>query len=144
MLKRRVFSSDQEDDHDEGLINLTPLIDVVFVVLIVFILIAPMVEMERVNLAEAPRDKKDEPIPIQSAKIVITVKEDNSIWLNKEKVSISDLAARLKKLKAQYPKENPRLFHDRKAHFGTYQTVKNAVESCDFAELDVVLNPAQK
>ena len=40
-------------DDEEPLINLTPLIDVVFVVLIMFIVIAPMLEVERVELASA-------------------------------------------------------------------------------------------
>jgi biopolymer transport protein ExbD len=51
MRKKRVSSLFSNAESDEPLINLTPLIDVVFVVLIIFILIAPMLEIDRVKLA---------------------------------------------------------------------------------------------
>ena len=50
MRQKRHFSY-QEISSEENLVNLTPLIDVVFVVLILFILIAPMVEADRVQLS---------------------------------------------------------------------------------------------
>ena len=40
-------------DIEEPQINLTPLIDVVFVILIMFILIAPILELDRIDLADA-------------------------------------------------------------------------------------------
>ena len=46
--KRRIFNSVT----DESIVNLTPLIDVVFVVLIMFIVVAPLLEMEQVELAD--------------------------------------------------------------------------------------------
>lgn len=38
---------------EEPAVNLTPLIDVVFVILIGFIIIAPLLEIDRIDLAEA-------------------------------------------------------------------------------------------
>ncbi len=49
MRKSRRLSSLSHSE--EASINLTPLIDVVFVVLIIFILIAPMLELDRIQLA---------------------------------------------------------------------------------------------
>ena len=39
--------------HEEPEVNLTPLIDIVFVILIVFIVIAPLLQIEQVQLADA-------------------------------------------------------------------------------------------
>lgn len=128
---------------EEPTINLTALIDVVFVVLIMFILIAPLLELDRVELADAPKVSHENNMSVQeTSQISIHVQNDNSIWLNKHKVALNDLPAKLKKAKQLYPKARPQLFHDKKAHFGTYQGVKNALEEAGFKEVDIVLKPA--
>lgn len=124
-----------------GNIELTPLIDVVFVVLIMFILIAPILEVDNVKLARAPAREQTESTNMSS--LTIHVHENDTIWINKKLVTPESLFPVLKALKSKNPKLTPQLFHDRKAHFGTYQIVKNAVEEAGFNELDVVLEPAK-
>ncbi len=127
---------------EETHINMTPLIDVVFVVLIMFIIIAPMLELDRVQLASsAQRDTKEMAVVQENSPVAIHVHEDNSIWLNNRIVSEKELIQLLKEAKRLYPQKIPQLFHDKKAQFGTYQTVKNAVETAGFEQLDVILQP---
>ena len=130
-----------EGSIEEGRIELTPLIDVVFVVLIMFILIAPILEVDNVKLARGPQREQTETTNMST--LTIHVHENDSIWINKKVVSPENLYPVLKALKSKNPKLTPQLFHDRKAHFGTYQMVKNAVEEAGFNELDVVLEPAK-
>lgn len=140
MRKKR--SSTLFDDLEHGVINLTPLIDVVFVVLIMFILIAPMLELDRVQLAGAPaRDDKDRLAVKENSNIAIHVREDNTILINKKPISSEKLREALLSLHAAHPKYIPQLYQDKRAQFGTYQTVKNAVEGAGFEELDVILQP---
>jgi biopolymer transport protein ExbD len=130
-----------ESGIEVGSIELTPLIDVVFVVLIMFILIAPILEVDNVKLARAPAREQNEATNMSS--LTIHVHENDTIWINKKLVTPESLSPVLKALKSKNPKLTPQLFHDRKAHFGTYQMVKNAVEEAGFDELDVVLEPAK-
>ncbi len=128
---------------EEPAVNLTPLIDVVFVILIMFIVVAPLLELDRVELADAGMPSADMPQSVQeSSPIAIHVRQDNSVWLNGQPVQLSQLPERLKQIKGRYPTVRPQLFHDRKAHFGTYQAVKNAAEAAGFQQMDVILNPA--
>lgn len=128
---------------EEPQINLTALIDVVFVILIMFILIAPLLELDRVELAEAPKATSDPTISVQeSSPLSLHVRSDNSIWINKEPIKIDFLVDKLKKAKVLFPKVRPQLFHDRKAEFGTYQKVKNALEQAGYLEVDIVLKPS--
>ena len=128
---------------EEPTINLTALIDVVFVVLIMFILIAPLLELDRVELADAPKVSHENNMSVQeTSKISLHVQNDNSIWLNKHRVSLTELTSKLKKAKQLFPSARPQLFHDKKAHFGTYQGVKNALEEAGYKEVDIVLKPA--
>lgn len=125
-------------NEEEPLINLTPLIDVVFVVLIMFIVIAPLLEVERVELAaagEAAVEVKE------SSPLTIHVTRGNEILLNKEPISLAELSSRLRSEHDRSPNITPQLFHDKMAHFGTYQEVKNAAELAGYSQLDLVLDP---
>ncbi len=138
----RKRSSSLKSDFEETHINLTPLIDVVFVVLIIFIIIAPMLELDRIQLASAAVKESKESAPLQeSSPVTIRVQENNSIQFNNRIVNEKELLQLLKEAKRAHPNKIPQLFHDKKAHFGTYQTVKNAVETAGFEQLDIILQP---
>lgn len=141
-MRRNRLSAVKNDISEENHINLTPLIDVVFVVLIMFIVIAPMLELDRVQLASsASRDIKQMASPQERCPVTIHVHENNSIWLNSEIVSEKELIQLLREAKKNHPNKIPQLFHDKKAQFGTYQIVKNAVETAGFEQIDIILQP---
>ncbi len=138
-MRKRSRSLPESDSLDEPLINLTPLIDVVFVVLIAFMLIAPVLDIDSVDLADSgPSSKKE---TLQESLISIAVHADGSIWLRGKKIALSDLEKQLKQEKARHPKAIPQLAQDSKAQFGAYQSVKNALEAAGFEQMDVILKP---
>jgi biopolymer transport protein ExbD len=124
----------------EAEMNLTPLIDVVFVVLIIFIIIAPMLELDRVELASAPPAKQGSAAP-ESSSIMIHVKQDNTIWYGGRMVNCQQLTQLLKEARKTSGSRVPQLFQDKRAAFGTYQTVKNAIEVAGYEQMDVILKP---
>lgn len=137
------FSKNRNRSIVEPVINLTPLIDVVFVILIMFIVIAPLLELDKVELAEGPSSVGASTIAAQeTSPISIHVKSDDSIWFNNQRVTASELPELLREAKARYPNATPQLFHDRYARFGTYQSVKNAAEAAGFQNLEIILKPA--
>lgn len=141
-MRRGRLSHAQEESSEEQHINLTPLIDVVFVLLIMFIVVAPLLELDRIQLASSQGKAMKEASCVQEGSpISIQVREDDTIYFNKKRVSSIELIAMLKQAKRSYPKHIPQLFHDKKAHFGTYQTVKNAIEIAGFEQLDIILEP---
>lgn len=126
----------------EAEVNLTPLIDVCFVILIMFIVAAPLLEMEQVELAGGPPMTQQNVMAIQQASsIAIHVFKDDTVAVNKQNIPLNRLQEALILAKKQNPSAKPQLFHDKKATFGTYQAVKNAVEAAGFSEMDVVLKP---
>lgn len=128
---------------EEPSVNLTPLIDVVFVILIMFILIAPLFEIENIELANASAvDKEAGALNKDAGPIAIQVFRDDTIQFNKVPVGIDRLYDLLLLAKRQYPSAAPQLFHDRRASFGVYQSIKNALEAAGFEEVDLVLQPA--
>ncbi|OGN65313.1 MAG: hypothetical protein A3E80_03835 [Chlamydiae bacterium RIFCSPHIGHO2_12_FULL_49_9] len=139
-MQRKFKQPPESDSSEETLINLTPLIDVVFVVLITFMLIAPILEIDSVDLASGSAStKKETP---ETSQITISVHADNSIWHRGQKVTVVQLEAQLREEKKRHPRAIPQLIHDKKAQFGTYQTVKNALENAGFDHMDVILKPS--
>ncbi len=129
----------QSDPADESLVNLTPLIDVVFVVLIAFILIAPLLEVEHIELAQTTLSAKKD-ISKKSG-LTIYVAEDNSIRVNNRKVTMKELPVFLREQKEAFTGLTPQVFHDNRASFGTYQKIKDALERAGFMQMDLILKP---
>lgn len=142
-MTRSRISFTSHSPFEEPTVNLTPLIDVVFVILIMFIVIAPLMELDHVELAEGPS------VPLQGSQSVqeqspisIHVYSDNTIKFNNQSATLSQLPELLNQAKLRYPTVTPQIFHDRRAHFGTYQAVKNSVEEAGFQQMDIILKPA--
>ncbi len=56
-MKRRVLFRENSDEAE--LINLTPLLDVLFLILVFFILIAPLLDFDRLQLAASSDNKQE-------------------------------------------------------------------------------------
>lgn len=142
MAKTRI-SFNREASFEEPMINLTPLIDVVFVILIMFIVIAPLLELDRIELAEASAAPGSSNVSVQeNSPVTIYVQENNTIWFEGREVALNDLSSLLKESKVRYPEIRPQIFHDKKAYFGTYQGVKNAAEEAGYSHIDIILKPS--
>lgn len=137
MLKRRAPEPTETPE-----INLTALIDVVFVILIMFILIAPMLDIDRIELAASGGHKEEKSVVDNNPPIVLHVYGDNRVFFNKKQVPLRELPAILVQAHHEHPKVRPVVYHDKDATFGTYQTVKNAVENAGFSEMDLILKPS--
>src|SRR5262245_5925871 len=87
----------------EAEINLTPLIDVCFVILIMFIVVAPMLEMERVELAVGPALNEQTTVAVQEkSPLIVHVYADNTIAVNKQTVEPSQLNTVFLHVKQKY------------------------------------------
>lgn len=80
-------------------INMTPLIDVLLVLLIIFMVITPLTPKGLETLVPQPPPKdKPPPPPEQDRTVVIIINKDKSIMLNMEPVEESRLGARLEEV----------------------------------------------
>lgn len=138
---RRITNRALKLNHvEEPQVNLTPLIDVVFVILIMFILVAPILELDKVELADGGSNQDS--IAVQEhSPIAIYVHGDNRITFNERFVIAEQLPDLLRQAKQRYPNAKLQLFHDRRGQFGVYQSIKNAAETAGFNQIDIVLRP---
>ena len=94
MIKRR------NKERDESTIDITPMLDIVFIMLIFFIVTTSFVketgvEVNRPNASTAVADEK--------GNILIAISENNEIWIDKRMIDIRAVRANVERLKAENP-----------------------------------------
>ena len=117
-------------------INVTPLVDVVLVLLIIFMLITPMLPMERpVDLptTENPPTRPDEP-----GKISLTIEKDGFIWLDREKMSAEALAQRLHEIAGTRADSAVVINGDGRLTFGDVKRVMLVVKDAGFMNVGLI------
>jgi biopolymer transport protein ExbD/biopolymer transport protein TolR len=81
--------------------NVTPLVDVVLVLLIIFMVITPMM-VKQFWLHVPKPDKKAAVEPLEpdpnDVPIVLTVRQDASIWINRDRVALAELPTKLQRI----------------------------------------------
>ena len=90
----------QFDDEDESEVNLTPMLDVVFIMLIFFIVTASFVkeagiDVNRPSAATAERKEK--------GNILVAISENNQIWIDRRQVDPRALRANIERMHAENP-----------------------------------------
>ena len=76
-------------------INVTPFVDVMLVLLIIFMVTAPMMlQGIDVNLPKA----ESKPIEVKEEELILTITEGNKIFINKKLINFKDLGGTLKPL----------------------------------------------
>jgi biopolymer transport protein TolR len=83
-------------------INVTPMIDVLLVLIIIFLVITPSTPVGLKTQVPQPAPADGQPAP-PSHDIVITVRSDDTLRLNQEPVDLSDLHDRLVRLFGSQP-----------------------------------------
>jgi len=96
---RRSFSASQQVEA-EGEIDITPMLDVVFIMLIFFIVTASFVKESGIEV-NRPDASTAQAKP--RANILIAINESNEIWINKRRVDESQVRANIERLHAENP-----------------------------------------
>ena len=79
-------------------INMTPMIDILLVLLIIFMVITPLTPHGLEALAPEPPDKKNQPPPDQDRTVVIVIDKDKSMHINNEDTDMDKLGPRLEQI----------------------------------------------
>lgn len=121
-------------------INVTSLVDVTLVLLIVFMITAPLIRSGmQVQLPQAAAREID---PGQA--IVLTVTREGQLYWDKEKISIQVLRDRLEKRKVSGRLKPVLLQGDKDVAYGRIIEVMDVLKSLQIEKLGLVLKPRQR
>lgn len=121
-------------------INVTPLVDVMLVLLIIFMVTAPMLSMGiDVNLPRV----KTKSIDIAEEKLVLTINENKEIFLNKTGVALSDLKAKLTAIYAGRVDREIFLRADKSVSYGFVVEVMSEIRKAGIDKLGMITEPPE-
>ena len=119
-------------------INVTPLVDVILVLLIVFMITAPMLQMGiDVNL---PRVKAKS-IDVAEEKLVLTITPSREIFINKNKIPMGDLRTKLQSIFSSRIDKEIFMRADKTIPYGFVVEVMSEVRKAGIDRLGMITEP---
>jgi biopolymer transport protein TolR len=120
-------------------INITPLVDVVLVLLIIFMVTAPVLQSGiEVNVPKTRTVKE-----ISEERLVITINKDQRVFLGNETININQIAATLHQ-KIRDPRSQFIFIRaDEDVPFGAFATVMDAVKQAGITNISIVTQPLE-
>lgn len=134
--------ADYEDRQDLiSDINVTPLVDVMLVLLIIFMVTAPMMTHGiKVDLPETELKS----IKTQEDPLVLTITKKKEIFIENYKVGLDDLKEKLRKIFANRTAGEILLQADRNVSYGYVMTVMSQVKEAGITKVGMVTEPLRK
>ena len=116
-MARRSRVNVQEEDTE---LNMTPMLDVVFILLIFFIVTSVFVKTPGIdpNKPEATTEQSQDPT------ILIAVNEINEVWIDKRPYDVSEIRPVVQGMKDENPKAEAAIIGDRNAEAGVVMEIQ--------------------
>jgi biopolymer transport protein ExbD len=132
------FKTQDDGDDVMGEINVTPLVDVMLVLLVVFIVTAPLLtQAVHVNL---PKTAETAP-PEEKAAVYLSVDAQGKIFIDKQEYALQVVENELKTRKAADPELALNLNADDAVQYGIVAKVMSAIERAGVTKLAVLTAP---
>jgi len=129
----------QAQRDDDG-INITPMLDIVFIMLIFFIVSASFTRETGVSV---DRPTAAEAVPLQQAAILIGVRPDNEIWMAGQRVELAQLRHMTERARSENPEGSVVIVADRGARIGTVSRVMDQLRLAGVEGVAIAAKPTE-
>ncbi|MCJ8319830.1 MAG: biopolymer transporter ExbD [Colwellia sp.] len=123
----------QEQDEKED-IDMTPMLDVVFILLIFFIVTASFVKEAGIDVN---RPEAATAVKKQRANILVAISDKGDIWINKRKIDIRAVQANIERMKAENPQGTVVIQADKKSTTETLIKVMDAARAAGVFDVSI-------
>lgn len=120
-------------------INITPLVDVVLVLLLIFMLTAPVLQ-SGIDVAVPQTRTVNQ---LTEERTVVTIDKDQRVFLQDKPVNVHDLPRLLSTGASRTSKKVIYLRADEKVPFGAFASVMDAVKQAGITNISIVTRPIQ-
>ena len=124
----------KEQDQGGAEIDLTPMLDVVFIMLIFFIVVASFIKEAGVEVNRPDDNQPDN--PEDSVSIMVKVAADNQIWMENRRVDIRAVRANIQRLLAEDPEAPVTIKVEKGAEAGIVVDVADAARESGVAAVN--------
>ena len=125
----RFSRSDEESD-----INLTPMLDVVFIMLIFFIVTATFIKQAGIDVLRPDADTAEQKPTVS---VLVAIGPNGDIWIDKKKVDSAAVRAHIERLHSENPKGGLVIQSDREAKYGQLKAVLSAARAAGLTEVAI-------
>lgn len=127
-----------EEDDDE--IGLTPMLDIVFIMLIFFIVSTSFVKEPGIDPQRPPAETAD----VKSrGNILIAISPADAIWMNKKRIQMTDVRPLVEAAVAENPESSLVIVADRQASTGTVIDLMDRARVAGVAKVSLAAEPGQ-
>jgi biopolymer transport protein TolR len=122
-------------------INVTPLVDVILVLLIIFMVTAPMLQMGiDINL---PRVKAKS-VDVNEEKLILTIDKKEEVYINNHRIALQDLGAKLESIFKNRIEREVFMRADKEVPYGFVVQVMSEVRKAGVDKLGMITEPPKK
>ena len=121
-------------------INITPLVDVVLVLLVIFMITEPVLQSGIDVAVPKTRTVKE----ITEQRQVLTIDKDGGLFLNDKPVNIHDLPNLLRAGNSDTTRKVVFLRADERVQFGVFASAIDAVKQAGITNISIVTQPLEK
>src|SRR5690242_10485567 len=118
-------------------INITPLVDVVLVLLIIFMVTAPVLQSGIEVAVPKTRTVKE----ITEERLVITIDKSQRVYLGNDAVNINEIAAKIRQKVRDPQHQSIFIRADENVPFGAFATVMDSVKQSGISNVSIVTQP---
>ncbi len=118
-------------------INVTPLVDVVLVLLIIFMVTAPVLQSGIEVSVPKTRTVKE----ITEERMVISINKQQRVFLGNDPININEIKARLRQRIRDPQNQSVFIRADEDVPFGAFATVMDAVKGAGITNVSIVTQP---
>ena len=121
-------------EEEDAAIDMTPMLDIVFIMLIFFIVTTSFVKEAgiQVNKPEANQATKE-----PSANIFIAIRDNGEIWMDKRQVEVERVAANLERMLAEQPTDLVVIQADKESEHGRVVEVMDQVKEAGIDKISI-------
>ncbi len=129
---RKIRTHARSDDESD--LNLTPMLDVVFIMLIFFIVTATFIKQAGIDVFR-PDALTSAQKPTVS--VLVAISESGEIWIDKKQVDAAAVAAHIERLHIENPKGGLVIQADRDAKYEVLKAVLDAARAVNLNEVAI-------
>ncbi len=133
---QRSFTLDDEKDGGNE-VNLTPMLDVVFILLIFFVVTASFIKEAGIDV---DKPSTQEPTSQEAANILIVISKNNEIWIDNRIVDARTLRANIQRLHAENPSSGIVIQADKRSYNNSLVQVMDAARQAGIYAISIATN----
>lgn len=135
-MRRRV-----DLDEEEAGINITPMLDIVFIMLIFFIVTTSFVKETGI---EVNRPDAQTAVRNERGNILIAITESGDIWMDKRKIDVRAVRANVERMRAERPEGDVIVQADKFSQAGVMVTVMDQVRLAGVENVSIAASKSTK